>query len=78
MAQSYEKIAIIGATGVLGQPLVKQLYKAGFDLTLVSRDGAALKQTFKHLDGVKVREADPEYVDSLKGVFQGFVLNYRW
>jgi uncharacterized protein YbjT (DUF2867 family) len=71
MAQAYEKIAIIGATGVLGQPLVKQLYRAGFDLTLISRDGAAVKQTFKHLGGLKVREADTEDPLSLKGVFKG-------
>jgi putative NADH-flavin reductase len=33
-----KKIAIIGATGLLGKPVTKQLIQAGFDITIIARD----------------------------------------
>jgi len=68
---SYKKIAVLGASGLMGQPAVKQLAKAGFDLTLVSRDSSKLKSAFSGLSGANFVQADPSDAQALKQAFTG-------
>jgi uncharacterized protein YbjT (DUF2867 family) len=67
---AYKKVAVIGASGLLGQPVVRQLAKAGFDLTLVSRDSSKLKATFGDLD-VNYVEAESSDTEGLTNGFRG-------
>ncbi len=41
-----KKIAILGATGLIGKPVTKQLINAGFDVTIVARDIEKAKLIF--------------------------------
>ncbi len=41
-----EKIAIIGATGLLGKPVTKKLIEAGFEVTIIARDVEKAKVIF--------------------------------
>ena len=68
---AYKKVAIVGASGVLGTPLAKQLAQAGFELTLISRDSAKLKKTFGSLNGIKFEEAESTDAQALKEAFTG-------
>ncbi len=43
-----KKIAIIGATGMLGIPVTQQLIKAGFFVTIIARDVEKAKNIFKN------------------------------
>jgi len=69
----FRTVAIIGASGVLGQPVTRQLAKAGYNLTLISRDSAKLKQTFGSLNGVKYVAAEPSDSNRLTEAFKGKV-----
>ena len=40
------KIAIIGATGLLGKPVTQQLIQAGFEITIIARDVEKARNTF--------------------------------
>jgi uncharacterized protein YbjT (DUF2867 family) len=51
----FKKIAVIGATGMLGRPVTQQLLKSGFDLTLLSRNPAKAKALFPT---IPITEAD--------------------
>jgi len=68
--EGYKKIAIVGASGVLGKPLVKQLARAGYELTLISRDSAKIKEAFGLLD-VKFKEAEADDAQALREAFTG-------
>jgi len=68
---AYKKVAIVGASGVLGTPLAKQLAQAGFELTLISRDSAKLKETFRSINGIKFEEAESTDAKALKKAFTG-------
>jgi short-subunit dehydrogenase len=68
---AYKNIAVIGASGVLGQPVVQQLAKAGFDLTLISRDSEKLKSLFNELDKVKYVQVESSDAEGLKKAFKG-------
>jgi short-subunit dehydrogenase len=68
---SYKKVAVIGASGNIGKPVVNQLAAAGFDLTLISRDPAKLKSTFPTLSNTKFVEADLADVKALEKAFSG-------
>lgn len=57
-----KKIAIIGATGMLGQPVTKEFINAGFDVTLLVRDINKAKQIF----GSTVRLVEGDLKDSNK------------
>jgi len=74
MEPEYQRIAIIGASGLLGKPIVNQLSKAGFALTLLSRDSSKLKETFSELQGVTFVEADVDDTEDLKKAFNGTLL----
>ncbi|MFT6205340.1 MAG: hypothetical protein ACJA1O_002957 [Spirosomataceae bacterium] len=41
-----KKVLVIGATGMLGKPVTKQLIKAGFDVSVMSRNEKALREMF--------------------------------
>ena len=68
---AFKKIAVLGASGLVGQPVVKQLANAGFDLTLISRDSAKLKSAFPNLSGAKFVQADVSDPSTLKEAFTG-------
>ena len=68
---SFKKIAVLGASGLIGQPVVKQLANAGFDLTLISRDSSKLKSLFSNLSGAKFVQADSSDASALKEAFSG-------
>lgn len=57
------KIAIIGATGILGQPVTHQLLAAGFDLQIIARNIAKAQQMFP---GCSVINGDLKDTGSLK------------
>ena len=69
---SFKKVAVLGASGLIGQPVVKQLVAAGFDLTLVGRDSAKLKSVFP---GVKAKfaTADPADPKSIQEALTGIL-----
>jgi short-subunit dehydrogenase len=71
--ETYKKVAVVGASGLLGKPLVRQLANAGFELTLLSRDSTKLRDTFHDLRSVKFREVEPNdeegLVEALTGRF---------
>jgi uncharacterized protein YbjT (DUF2867 family) len=68
---AFQKIAVIGASGLIGKPVVKQLANAGFDLTLISRDVSKLKAAFPSLSNAKTVQADPSDPAALKKAFAG-------
>ncbi len=41
-----KKVLVIGATGMLGKPVTKQLLKAGLDVSVMGRNEKALRETF--------------------------------
>src|SRR3954463_1375264 len=41
-----KKILVIGSTGMLGKPVTLELYRAGFDLTLLARDITKTRKVF--------------------------------
>lgn len=49
---SIQRIAVIGATGMLGQPVTRALFEAGFDVTVVSRSPSAARDLFPDLSVV--------------------------
>ncbi len=64
-----KSIAVIGATGLLAQPVVGALIKRGFRVTVVGRSLAKLKQTFN--EDVIYKEADIHNLDSLTEALNG-------
>lgn len=50
-----KKILVIGASGMLGKPVTRQLAKAGFELTLLARDPLSMRELFP---STKVIEGD--------------------
>lgn len=62
------KIAIIGATGMLGQPVAQQLIEAGYNVTILARNTEKAKQIFSQVPIIQVDVSD---VDSLIKGFEG-------
>lgn len=63
------KIAIIGATGMLGQPVAKEFINAGFDVTLLVRNTNKAKQTFGST--ARLVEGDLQDTNKLKQFLDG-------
>ena len=63
-----KKILVIGASGLLARPVVRQLLQEGYDLTLGGRDSKKLNELFP---GVKAIEVDVLNKDGLAAVFKG-------
>lgn len=55
----FKKIAIIGATGMVGKPVTQQLLKSGFDLTILSRKPAKAKELFPSVPIIEADVFDP-------------------
>ncbi|MEO7924904.1 MAG: NAD(P)H-binding protein [Chitinophagaceae bacterium] len=49
------KILFIGATGMLGKPVARELIRAGFDITLLARD---INKTSSLFPGIKIVKGD--------------------
>jgi len=63
-----KKILVIGSTGMLGKPVTIELFRAGFQLTLLARDPAKAKKIFPRAN---IIEADVLNKGSLFKAFQG-------
>ncbi len=63
-----QKILFIGASGMLGQPVAKELINGGFDVTLLARDPGKMEKLFP---GVKIIQGDLFDRASLKKAFTG-------
>lgn len=50
-----KKILVIGASGMIGKPVTRELIKAGFDITLLARDPQKMQTLFP---GVKIIAGD--------------------
>ncbi|WP_080057102.1 SDR family oxidoreductase [Spirosoma aerolatum] len=61
-------IAIVGATGMLGQPVTRELIRAGFAVRLIARDVAKTKAMFPNVDVVS---ANLRNVDALHNALAG-------
>ncbi|KAK5657550.1 hypothetical protein OQA88_3123 [Cercophora sp. LCS_1] len=60
-------VAVVGASGNVGTPIVAALLKAGFTVTAITRESST--STFP--SGVNVRRADLNSIASLTAAFQG-------
>ncbi|QHV94777.1 SDR family oxidoreductase [Spirosoma endbachense] len=61
-------VAIIGGTGMLGQPVTRELIDAGFSVRLIARNVVATQQRFP---GVDVVAGDLRSIDSLANALRG-------
>lgn len=64
-----KKIAIIGATGMLGQPVTKEFINAGFDVTLLVRNTEKAKQIFG--SSIRLVEGNLTDISSIKQFLDG-------
>ncbi|GAB3946429.1 hypothetical protein GCM10028805_16940 [Spirosoma harenae] len=67
------RIAIIGATGMLGQPVTHELIRAGFSIRLIVRDVAKTKAMFPNVEVVSGNLRD---TNKLSEVLQGVDIVY--
>lgn len=67
------KILFVGATGMLGKPVAKELARQGFDLTLFGRDISKLQTLFP---GVKTAQGDIFDKQGLVNAMHGMVAVY--
>ncbi|KAK4238785.1 hypothetical protein C8A03DRAFT_33182 [Achaetomium macrosporum] len=63
----FKTVAVVGAAGSLGRPIVQALLAAGFKVTAVARESS----TSTYPEGVEVRKADLRSVESLTKAFAG-------
>lgn len=64
-----KKLAIVGATGMLGRPVTKELIAAGFDVTLLARDTEKTRQIFG--SDVRLIRGDLSDVASVQQLVEG-------
>ena len=64
-----KKIAVIGATGMLGIPVVEELAKAGFEVTALVRNPESARRRLPA--GTNVVKADASDIESLKAGLAG-------
>lgn len=64
-----KKIAIIGATGMLGQPVTKEFIRAGFEVTLLVRNIEKAKQIFG--SNIRLVKGDLTDINSIKQFLNG-------
>jgi uncharacterized protein YbjT (DUF2867 family) len=62
------KILVIGASGMIGKPVTRELAKAGFKLTLLARNPQKMRELFP---GLKIAEGDVLDPLSLVSAFEG-------
>ncbi|OIW24599.1 putative oxidoreductase CipA-like protein [Coniochaeta ligniaria NRRL 30616] len=64
---AYNKVALAGATGLMGTPILEHLLQNNFDVTVLTREDS--KATFP--DSVKVQRVDYSSKESLVSALQG-------
>ncbi len=64
-----KKIAFIGATGMLGNPVLQALHKEGFELTVLLRNPE--KSRNKIPEGIKLIKGDMKSISDLEKLLQG-------
>ena len=67
------KLVFIGASGMLGKPVAKELIKAGFDITLLARDESKMKRLFP---GTSIVKGDVMDKTSLENALAGHEIVY--
>lgn len=55
-----QKILFIGASGMLGRPVARELIRAGFELTLLGREPEKLQKLFPNIAVIRGDVYDPE------------------
>ncbi len=63
-----EKILFIGASGMLGKPVARELIRAGFELTLFGRN---IEKLETHFPNIKTAKGDVYNIDSLLEAMKG-------
>ena len=62
-------IAVIGATGMLGQPVAHELIRAGYQVRIIARDVVRAKALFLHVEVVSGDSRDKtSLVAALRGI----------
>ena len=64
-----DKILIVGATGMLGQPVTRKLKEDGFDITILSSDSTKARTIFR--DEFEIVDGDVTNFESLKRPLEG-------
>ncbi|KAI1638368.1 hypothetical protein F4809DRAFT_600540 [Biscogniauxia mediterranea] len=67
MSSSIKNVVVVGGSGNLGKPVVDELVKAGFQVTVFTRENSSA--TFPA--GVNSKKVNYESVDSLKSALEG-------
>ncbi|CAK7225310.1 hypothetical protein SEUCBS140593_005861 [Sporothrix eucalyptigena] len=62
-----KNVVVAGGSGALGTPIVNELVKSGFNVTVLSREGSTTTQPA----GTTVKHVDYKSVDSLKAAIAG-------
>lgn len=68
-----KKVAVIGATGLLGKPVTQQLIKAGFEVTIIARD---VEKARNHFPNAHIIYGDLEDKLSLHDALKGQEIVY--
>lgn len=68
-----KKVAVIGATGLLGKPVTQQLIKAGFEITIIARD---VEKARTHFPNAHIIYGDLEDKLSLHDALKGQEIVY--
>jgi len=64
-----KKVAVIGATGMLGQPVTRQFLRAGFEVSVLARNVKKAQKIFG--PGVRIVKGDLEDISSIKELING-------
>jgi len=64
-----KKVAVIGATGMLGQPVTRQFLRAGFEVSVLARNVKKAQKIFG--PGVRIIKGDLEDISSIKELING-------
>ena len=71
-----KKITVIGGTGNLGVPVVKNLLSLGFPVNIIARNPGKAEQIFGHSAELEITEGDLRDISSLKNALQGSTYLY--
>lgn len=69
MAPTIKTVAVAGATGLVGKPVIAELVASGFSVTALTRAGSTNTPSFP--SGVSVKEVDYTSASSLEAALQG-------
>ncbi len=71
-----QRITVIGGTGNLGVPVVKNLLSLGFPVKLMARNPGKAEKIFGHSDDLEIVKGDVSDQSSLKDALQGTTYLY--